>query len=71
MAGANQSQPLSFGEAAGGLAEQARPASDWFKKKKKEEQEETKEKETEEEDAEMIESGGGGSLRIQTRSNLV
>ena len=35
MAGANQSEPLSFGEAAGGLAEQARPASDWFKKKKK------------------------------------
>ena len=47
MAGANQSEPLSFGEAAGGLAEQARPASDWFKKKK--EEEEAKEEEEEKE----------------------
>ena len=29
-----ESQP-PFGEAAGGLAVQARPASEWFKKKKK------------------------------------
>ena len=34
-----ESQP-PFGEAAGGLAVQARPASEWFKKKEEEEEEE-------------------------------
>ena len=32
-----ESQP-PFGEAAGGLAVQARPASEWFKKKQEEEE---------------------------------